>query len=305
MRHFSEQIARFGPDEMLSGMLTRPSKQENDRQTAILIPNTGIGHRSSHHRLFVIFAAALAEKGYSVLRFDLSGLGDSGTRAPAKDRTEVDCLDLEAAVDWLRSNDVQDIYLLGLCSGADRSIFFAGLDKRVTGVILLDPTIPIPPSDLLGLVWRKFLTTMTDFARFLPHRFSGSLSATDKNSPNKSKDRKNKVQRRGVGPAAWIAWYKMPAHLNRIYARFVASGRKMHVIFTSGVGTRIRYRKEIGTAFKKISFGNQLSVDYLENTHHLLVLEKERHLAIKSISSWLAAQKSKAVIPDLPANGDA
>src|SRR5262249_53508035 len=109
----------------------------------VVILNTGIIHRVGHHRMYVTFSRALAGAGYSVLRFDLSGIGDSDHRDDALPPLESGLADIKEAVDWLEGTKrVRRIMLLGLCSGADFAVAYAATDPRVVGLVLLDPSVP-------------------------------------------------------------------------------------------------------------------------------------------------------------------
>ena len=71
-----ERIVRFGPDQSLMGILTTPREARADAPHIVFV-NAGIVHRVGPNRLYVDMARALAALGFPVLRFDLSGLGDS------------------------------------------------------------------------------------------------------------------------------------------------------------------------------------------------------------------------------------
>src|SRR5208337_1020254 len=64
----------------LVGIVTQPVDYEPEDRPVFVILNTGIIHRVGHHRMYVSLARALARLGYQVLRFDLSGIGDSESR---------------------------------------------------------------------------------------------------------------------------------------------------------------------------------------------------------------------------------
>ena len=71
-----EEIVQFGDDNRLSGILTLSPEMVTDRPLVIFL-NAGIVHHVGPNRLHVKLARALAEERYEVLRFDLSGLGES------------------------------------------------------------------------------------------------------------------------------------------------------------------------------------------------------------------------------------
>ena len=77
----NQQVCNFGTDGHLFGILTTPDEEVRVEGAPIaLILNAGIVHRIGPFRLNVDIARQLAELGFSTLRMDLSGLGDSGPR---------------------------------------------------------------------------------------------------------------------------------------------------------------------------------------------------------------------------------
>ena len=87
------------------------------------------------HRVFVNFARKLAQIGYTVLRFDYMGHGDSdGNFSDATIETRIS--DIVAAVCWLKDNNsnVNSVSLLGLRLGATLASLtceqFEGISKR-------------------------------------------------------------------------------------------------------------------------------------------------------------------------------
>ena len=82
-------------------------------------------------------ARQLAEQKINVLRFDYRGMGDSnGDTTFDHSQPDVQC-----AIDtFITENpDVKDLYILGLCDGATAGLFSSIGDKRVCGLILINP----------------------------------------------------------------------------------------------------------------------------------------------------------------------
>jgi len=82
----SEKIFTCGPGGALVGVLTEPDVARAPPDApAVLLWNVGLNHRVGPFRVFVELARRLAEAGFTVLRLDLSGLGDSEVRKDAVD----------------------------------------------------------------------------------------------------------------------------------------------------------------------------------------------------------------------------
>ena len=84
-----------------------------------------------------------AQHGYVVLRMDLGGVGDSGTRAGrVADNVfpEEAIDDIRAAIDFLRSSHgVRDVTLAGLCSGAYHALRAAVAGLPVNRILMVNP----------------------------------------------------------------------------------------------------------------------------------------------------------------------
>ncbi len=94
---------------------------------------------------YVGLARRWARRGYVVLRMDLAGLGDSGTR-PGRPDNEIfppaAIEDIRAAIEWMRSRyDVNDITLGGVCSGAYHALRAAVAAVPVNRILMVNPEI--------------------------------------------------------------------------------------------------------------------------------------------------------------------
>ncbi len=129
-----ESVRQFGPG--LVGILHVPPAGVGTR-AAVVLMNAGLVHRIGPFRGYVLLARALAAHGFAVLRFDQGGLGDSA--ASTRGSTERRRVEIDAAIEMLRSETDTDRFIVGgICSGADDAFLLAGLDPRISGVLLLD-----------------------------------------------------------------------------------------------------------------------------------------------------------------------
>jgi hypothetical protein len=123
-------------------------------------------HRVGPHRLHVRLARELGQVGFTSLRVDLAGRGDSAPRADFMNHHSV-------AADFAEILSVLDsrlgrspIILGGLCSGADNAIMLTLNDPRVVGMVLLDP-ICFPDNGLWGFRTREIAAKYTNVAEFI------------------------------------------------------------------------------------------------------------------------------------------
>jgi dienelactone hydrolase len=138
----TERPVFFGADALLFGIVTQPPANEIRRRAVILL-NAGADHHIGASRLYVSMARRWAQHGYVVLRMDLGGVGDSGTRPGRADddvfpQEAID--DIRAAIEFLRSGfGVRDVTLGGLCSGAYHALRAAVAGLSVNCILMVNP----------------------------------------------------------------------------------------------------------------------------------------------------------------------
>jgi pimeloyl-ACP methyl ester carboxylesterase len=135
-----ERTLLFGNGNALLGITSEPVAGDGDRnQPAVILLNAGLVHRVGPNRISVKIARHLAASGYLVLRFDFSGIGDSGPRTDGITLKERAIREVQEAMDAISSRrGIDRFILLGLCSGADDSVRVACRDSRVVGCVLID-----------------------------------------------------------------------------------------------------------------------------------------------------------------------
>jgi pimeloyl-ACP methyl ester carboxylesterase len=112
---------------------------ESDRPALIFL-NTGWYVRAGANRMAVTMARRCAARGFTSLRLDLAGVGDSDA-APEDDSVVYNlksCIDVGAAIDWLAARGHRRVVLFGICSGAFLSFQAAYRDPRIIGQILIN-----------------------------------------------------------------------------------------------------------------------------------------------------------------------
>lgn len=135
-----EEAVLFGKTRSLVGVLTDPPIYNgNGLSPAVILLNPGIVHRVGPGRVYVKMARALAAIGFEVLRFDFSGIGDSGVRRDHLPFEKSAVQEAQDAMDWLSAaRGTRHFILLGGCSGAQVALQTACSDPRVVGAVLLN-----------------------------------------------------------------------------------------------------------------------------------------------------------------------
>ena len=99
----------------------------------------GPQYRVGSHRQFVLLSRALAAAGITTLRFDYRGSGDGG--GEARDFEDIND-DIRAAIDCLCARTgLARVVLWGLCDAASAALMYASSDRRVLGMVLLNPWV--------------------------------------------------------------------------------------------------------------------------------------------------------------------
>lgn len=155
-----EQPMHFGDrgGSRLFGVLSRPARGDR-RQTGVVLVNSGAVSRVGPNGLYVALAREWASLGYTVLRMDVGGLGDSEVPSGAlENHTYPDhaVSDVAAGVAALRAQGLKRVVVAGLCSGAHAS-FHAGLElDGVNGLLIINPIVfywkPSDPLDVSAWV---------------------------------------------------------------------------------------------------------------------------------------------------------
>lgn len=121
----TERPVFLSSDALLFGIVTEPHLGEVRRRAVILL-NVGAENHIGANRMYVSLARDWAGRGYTVLRLDLRGLGDSDT-IPGRPDDEVFPAaaldDIRVAIEFMRARyGASDITLGGICSGAYHSL---------------------------------------------------------------------------------------------------------------------------------------------------------------------------------------
>jgi pimeloyl-ACP methyl ester carboxylesterase len=229
----------------------------------------------------VTLARELCACGFNVLRFDLSGIGDSDPRVDVLAPFEAAMADVREALDWLeQARGARRFILVGLCSGADQAATYCGTDGRVIGVVLFDPLIPrtrpffrrhLASKLLNGRTWLSVLSGR--------HALWGKL--------------RRQISAVPPGPTnargAALESPTIRALLEQAYQVAVGQGVKILAVF-AGAGGReywVNYREQILDAFPSVNFGKSLAIEFVKQSDHTFSFESDRGHVIGVIVDWV------------------
>lgn len=292
MQAVLENAVMFGKFGGLVGIVSErveelPAVDDTARreQPAVVILNTGILHRVGAGRLSVILARRLAIAGHHVLRFDLSGIGDSTRRRDNLPPIEGAIADLRDAVEWFQAaRGFKRVILIGNCSGADLALLYAGTDQRVVGMALVDASTP----PTLGYyvrkcldheVWRRELRALSSVAKA---RLASPRQPTSADGWQ-------------YDDSLRLSSRRAQAMLAGAYRHAFANSVRTLAIFTTGAAW-YSYRNQLFDAFPDVNFEGNLRFEYFKRCDHLMTHEANRSRFFEVVESWLALTEFKPPI---------
>lgn len=147
--------------DCLVSILTTPSG--DIFHTGVVIVVGGPQYRVGSHRQFALLCRALATAGIACLRFDCRGMGDS--EGEPRSFTGIG-EDIRAAIDAFmkRQAGLSEVILWGLCDGATASAFYAPEDKRVRGLVLLNPWVRTDQTEAQAYIKHYYWQRLTSGA---------------------------------------------------------------------------------------------------------------------------------------------
>ena len=278
-----EKAVRFGKTKSLVGIVTEgPNAASRDGSPAVIMLNSGILHHVGACRLHVKLARTLAPAGYTVMRFDHSGIGDSDARRETLPFEKSAVLDVQEAMDYLTATrGTREFVLMGLCSGADMSFKVAGADTRVVGMMQLDAWAYRTP----GYWVRHYGDRLFDLSvwkNWLRRKLAGVVgrSGTAGTAPLRpDADAVTPEYRRVFPPRDAVA-----ADLRTLLQR----GVRFFNVFSGGQSEHFNHRGQYRAAFRSVDFRDQVRVEYLPDADHLFTGLDHQQFVAGAAAEWMS-----------------
>lgn len=132
-----ESALQLGANPVMFGILHTP-ETDHAPGIAFVFLNAGLIHRPGPFRLYVELARRLQDAGFTSVRIDQTGKGDS-ERRPGLGVIEAADADVQVVADYFASaGQPRQLVLIGLCSGADDSFWIADTRSDIKGMIAFD-----------------------------------------------------------------------------------------------------------------------------------------------------------------------
>lgn len=279
----------------LFGVLTRPVAARPG--PAVLMLNAGSVHHIGPNRLWVRLSRDWGARGLTLLRVDLSGIGDSPARPGSEENVVYSghaARDIAAAVAWLRAEaGATEVHALGLCSGAYHAL------KAAVGGPALSSTLMINP---LTYCWKEG-TPLTDVKDYEVGPLSAKYRAKFFTFDPWRRLLRGELDLRLIGEVAWRAtartalraWRPLarllhvPAghDLARELAQAAARGVQLRFVFAAEAPGLRMLQEQGGEAVGRLQRAHQASVDLIPGADHTFTRREAREQLVSVLARHL------------------
>ena len=278
-----EQVCNFGPKQQLFGILSTPDEDVRISDAPIaLILNAGIVHRIGPFRMNVDIARQLQSMGYSTLRMDLSGLGDSGARTGKMQLENRAELDVQDAMEYLEAETgTKQFVIVGLCSGAYNAHCISVKDDRIVGAVFMDGIV----FRTLGFFFRHQVGRL-----FRPRFWRNAIKRRLKSRSDGGADEAASTLAESEFFGGELSKDKIVNDLTSLMKR----GVQMLFLYTDG------YDDICGRSQFKEMYGlrpdeGQLQVEYYPKSEHTFRLTENRKAACERVAKWFSNRFSRSL----------
>lgn len=281
-----ERAFTFGTHGNLFGVLAEPNPADAvPGAPAVLLANMGVNHRVGSNRLWVNLARRLARLGFQVLRFDLSGLGDSLQRPGTHGDLERAVLDLREAMDFVRARGGPESFVvMGLCSGADSAHAVAVADPRIGAVVYIDGFVWRTP----GFWLRYWTTRKLEPSRW--RRYWRRAEARRRGGPREA----------GEAPEIYQRDMPTPEQLRLDLAALLARGTAVFAIYTGGL-MDYAYAAQVEEMVGPLARHPLFTADYFPRADHLFTEVAEHEKLLRRLCAWMRGRHPAASLPKVSA----
>lgn len=287
----AERVLAFGTSGSLHGVLAEPAPQDRrEGAPAVLFWNVGTNHHVGPHRVFVDLARRLANLGFTSLRFDTSGLGDSAaSRDDTRPDTERKLSDVrEAMLTLTKQRGFDRFVLVGFCSSVDAAHAVGLQAPEVVGIVYLEGYqyrtkrfyLQYPQRLLNRNRWERLLRLK------YPKVFGEPESLHD----------------RSLDPeTVFVRDYPTPEQLTEDMRQLTRRGVRMLAIYSGG-DTNYGYESQFYDFVKAPEVARNLELVFYPSADHTFYLVEQRERVMDRVTAWLQREFGGASAS--PSSGD-
>lgn len=283
-----ERAVTIGDQPGLIAIISEPSDIMSRHRPAFIMLNAGLIHRVGPNRLHVRLGRALAAAGFTAMRIDLSGRGDSDPRRDELSFRASGVVEAQAAMSYLEtSRGINRFILFGICSGAATAADTAYLDPRVVGAVIVEgPSFATrrfymryyAKRLLRGETWMNTWRGTNAIGRRLRRVFGGKSSVPAAGS----------MAEAGAAPAP------QPPALAAVLQQMADRGVEQLAIY-SGSTKEYNYEGQLHDAFRNVDFRNRLEESYFPEADHTFTRLAHQQQLIARVLKWM--ERFPAVAP--------
>ena len=269
--------------------------------------NAGLVHRVGPGRLYVDLARQLAAQGWTCLRFDHAGIGDSPARSDQLPAEKAAVFEAIEAMDALtRHAGITRFVLAGMCAGTPTAFRAGVLDRRVEAVVLLNAVLGdramVDEKALQEMTARKVAHSYMTDKIFRPRSWLRLLSG--KTSPRRIFAMLFRARRSSATRTQQPIEADSASVLNDL-AALAARGTRVLLLFGERTGVRQYFGMKFEPHLSAINHSGRLTLAILAGGDHAfttLALQDEVRMRV---SAWLgvAPDRSPPVAVATPGAG--
>ncbi len=274
-----EKALLFGDDKSLVGVVSDPEPSVPARKRGVIILNAGVLHRVGPNRVHVKLARTLAASGFVVLRFDFSGIGDSGRASGSEPFVQRAVREAMQAVDVLsQSHGIEEFLVVGICAGADYGLQVAARDPRIVGAVLIDG-YNSPSLGMALYFYRWKLINPWSWIRFLAGR-SLTWSVVRNVTLNPGSTRAVRTGAESMLPTR----AEFVAQLRSLTER----GAELLLFYTGESPAYYNYRRLLRRSVSSWPSRQRVSVEHMSDSDHVFTLRSNRERLVEIVCGWAA-----------------
>ncbi len=277
-----EDVFYFGKNQSLSGVITLPVAVNHRKDLpGVIILNSGLIHRIGPNRLSVKIARMLAQMGFSALRFDFSGIGDSGMRSDHLPFSESSILETQEAMDFLnKQTGVEKFVLAGICSGADAAFETAKADQRVVGIVPVD-FYSVSSRGYQLAMYKLRMKSLRSWGKLITGK--SELWERLKKSPDKDAKEFPGLLTHAAEQTSLLAPELIVADMETITRRRV----KICLIYSAENAAYYNYRTLLERPLKPFLESGAIHLKYLDKSDHGFTLLYNQRMLLDTIREWM------------------
>lgn len=270
-----EHSLLLGSAEHIVATITEAVSTHAQRPPVVaLLTNSGVIPRSGPNRMNVHLARHLAAMGIPSVRFDLTGLGDSGRPATPLPLMAQWVADTRNVMDHAVQQYGCDRFLMvGFCSGAEVAHLVALEDARLRGAVLWDLyAYPTPASKLRSLAYRLQRLGCRGLARKATHRLLALLPRQRPTEPH---------------ARAMASTPPSKAVFAQRLQTLADQGVALQIAFGEGNQTWFNHAGQFRSMFKGERFLAQVDFSFLTEADHLLTTAEGQQAFLRMTEHWV------------------